>query len=72
METKLITKKALAKKLECTTRHVDNLTRKGIIPKIKLGNYSRYDWEDVVIALKNQTTEHPPSASNQQAATSCK
>jgi hypothetical protein len=48
----LITKTELAKRCACTTRHIDNMTREGQIQKIKLGNCSRYDWQDVIASLK--------------------
>jgi hypothetical protein len=44
----------LAKRLHCTQRHVDNLTARGVVTKIKVGALSRYDWADVLVALKNQ------------------
>ena len=53
----LITKKENAKRLFCTPRHIDNLTARGIIVKIKVGNLSRYDWNDVVARLKAQSVE---------------
>ena len=55
--TELVTKKDLAKKLSVTTRTIDNLTNRGIISRIKVGANSRYDWNEVVQALKSQPTK---------------
>ena len=48
-----IPKSELAKLLYCTERHIDNLTARGAITKIKVGALSRYDWDDISDALKN-------------------
>lgn len=52
--TELIEKNELAKRLHCTGRHIDNLTNRGLFKRIKLGAVSRYDWLEVVNALKSQ------------------
>ena len=49
----LIDKKEAAKRLKCTTRHIDNLVSRGDITKIKVGELCRFDWLDVVEALKD-------------------
>ena len=49
----LIDKKEAAKRLKCTTRHIDNLVSRGDINKIKVGELCRFDWLDVVEALKD-------------------
>jgi len=49
-----ITKSELATYLSCTQRHVDNLTARGVITKIKVGALTRFDWGDVSAALKEQ------------------
>ena len=49
-----LTKEELAKKLKATKRSVDNYVAKGIIPKIKIGGLSRFNWAHVCNALENQ------------------
>ena len=47
-----ITKKEVAERLKCTERHVDNLTSRGVINRIKVGQLCRFDWAEVSEALK--------------------
>ena len=49
-----ITKSELAKRLDCTSRHIDNLTARGLFNKIKVGALCRYDWAEVAETLKAQ------------------
>ena len=49
-----LTKEELAKRLKATRRSVDNYVAKGIIPKIKIGGLSRFNWVHVCDALENQ------------------
>jgi excisionase family DNA binding protein len=49
----LIDKKEAAKRLKCTTRHIDNLVSRGDITKIKVGELCRFDWNDVLATLKD-------------------
>jgi excisionase family DNA binding protein len=49
-----LTKEELAKRLKATKRSVDNYVAKGIIPKIKIGGLSRFNWLHVCDALENQ------------------
>ena len=48
----LIDKKEAAKRLKCTTRHIDNLVARGDIEKIKVGELCRFDWAEVMANLK--------------------
>ena len=50
----LLTKSELAKRLKCTTRSINNYCNQGLIPKIKVGHLTRYNWEAVRHALENQ------------------
>ena len=49
----LITKKELSMRLKVCVRMVELETNKGIIPIIRIGASVRYNWQDVLIALKN-------------------
>jgi len=54
-----ITKAELSRKLKVCTRTVENLTNKGIIPVIKVGASSRYNWKQVIAAIQsNQPANH--------------
>lgn len=48
----LITKSELARNLRVSNRTIDNWTRAGIIRKLKIGAMSRYDWPEVLAAVK--------------------
>ena len=50
----LIEKKELAARLKCTERHVDNLTSRGVINRIKVGQLCRFDWAEVVTDLRDR------------------
>ena len=50
----LLTRDELAKKIKTTGRSIDNYVAKDIIPRIKIGGLSRYNWLDVCEALMNQ------------------
>ena len=51
--TELITKKELCKRLRCSQFLLEDLTRQGLIPYLKLGYRSlRYDWHKVQEALR--------------------
>lgn len=47
----VLTKYQTAKLLVCCTKHVDNLTRRGLLPRIRLGRAIRYRREAVMAAL---------------------
>jgi len=49
----LIDKKEAAKRLKCTTRHIDNEVARGAFKKIKVGALCRFDWNDVLESLKD-------------------
>ena len=49
----LITKPELSRRLKVCVRMVELQTNKGIIPAIRIGSSVRYNWQDVLIALKN-------------------
>ena len=50
----LITKEEVATRLKCTQRHIDNLTSRGVIHRIKVGQLCRFDWAEVVADLKDR------------------
>jgi len=52
--SELITKTELAKRLKVSTRTVDLWVNENRIPKIKINSSARFDWDDVLEALKNQ------------------
>ncbi len=47
----LLTKRALAPRLNCSVRTVDDWMRKGRLPYIKLGKSVRFRWADVMAKL---------------------
>ena len=53
----LINKTELAKRLKVSTRTIDLWVNEGRIPKIKINSSARFDWEDVLTALKNANGE---------------
>ena len=49
----LVLKKVqLASLLGCSTRHLDNLTRRGLLPRVRLGRSIRYRRDAVIAALR--------------------
>jgi len=52
--SELITKAELAKRLKVSTRTIDLWVNENRIPKIKINSSARFDWDDVLEALKNQ------------------
>jgi excisionase family DNA binding protein len=55
----VLTKQQLAAIFGCTTRHLDNLTRRGLLPAIHLGRLVRYRRETVLRALANLENPKP-------------
>ena len=53
----LINKTELAKRLKVSTRTIDLWVNEGRIPKIKINSSARFDWENVLTALKNANGE---------------
>ncbi|BDS08009.1 hypothetical protein NT6N_30490 [Oceaniferula spumae] len=53
--SELLTKTELAKRLKVSTRTVDLWVNEGRIPKIKINSSARFDWGDVLEALKKQS-----------------
>lgn len=47
----VLTKKQVASILCCTTRHIENLTKRGLLPAVHLGRIVRYRREAVLRAL---------------------
>jgi excisionase family DNA binding protein len=47
----LLTKRALAPRLKCSVRTVDDWMRKGRLPYIKVGKSVRFRWTDVLAKL---------------------
>ena len=52
--SELITKTELAKRLKVSTRTIDLWVNENRIPKIKINSSARFDWNDVLDALKEQ------------------
>lgn len=57
LDTELITKKEVARRLKVCARQVEIQTNKGIIPTIRIGRCVRYKWLDVLTALETQNAE---------------
>lgn len=53
----LFTTEMLANYLKASPRHVHNLVNRKLIPVIKIGRLSRFDLDQVKIALKRLTIE---------------
>jgi excisionase family DNA binding protein len=47
----LLTRPQLAAYLQCSIRHVDNLTRRGLLPVVRLGGWVRYRRDSVLRAI---------------------
>ncbi len=47
----VLTKRQLASILCCTTRHIEHLTKRGVLPAVRLGRTVRYRREAVLRAL---------------------
>jgi hypothetical protein len=47
----LLTRPQLAAHLQCSTRHVDNLPRRGLLPVVRLGRCVRYRRDSVLRAI---------------------
>lgn len=47
----VMTKPQLAEALSCTTKHLDNLTKRGLLPVVRLGRCVRYRRDAVELAL---------------------
>ena len=47
----LLCKSEIAKRLKLSERTIENLTNKGLIPLMKIGNSSRYDWSAVLESI---------------------
>ena len=55
IETDLLTKRELAKKLRVTEKTVEHWQNAGRIKKLTIGGSVRYSWPDVVASIKNQS-----------------
>lgn len=55
IETDLLTKRELAKKLRVTEKTVENWQNAGHIKKLTIGGAVRYSWPDVVASIKSQS-----------------
>ena len=51
----LITKTQLAKKLKVTTKTIENWTKDGLIPVIKINTQVRYNWSEVLEQLNKES-----------------
>lgn len=47
----LLTRPQLAAHLQCSSRHVDNLPRRGLLPVVRLGRCVRYRRDSVLRAI---------------------
>ena len=54
MSSELLTYDELAAKLKTTPGNVVRHVKRGAIPVVKLGGSTRFDWADVIAALKTQ------------------
>ena len=52
----LLTKGELADRLKVSTRTIDLWVKERLIPKIKINSSARFDWVDVLSALKEQNS----------------
>ncbi len=48
----ILTKQELAAVLNCSPRHLDQLSKRGLLPRVKLGRCVRYRRETVLRALE--------------------
>lgn len=48
----LVSKKEVARRLGCHLTTVDRLFQRGVIPGYKLGYMVRFNWEEVLTAIK--------------------
>jgi len=48
----ILTKKGLAEVLQCTERHVDNLSRRGVLPSVRLGRSIRFRRDAVIASIR--------------------
>ncbi len=55
VETDLLTKRELAKKLRVTEKTLENWQNAGYIKKLTIGGTVRYSWPDVVASIKSQS-----------------
>jgi excisionase family DNA binding protein len=47
-----MTKPELARLLSCTPRHLDNLSRRGVLPRVRLGRSIRFRRDSVLAAIR--------------------
>lgn len=48
----ILTKRDLAGVLRCTERHVDNLSRRGVLPSLRLGRSVRFRRDAVIASIR--------------------
>jgi excisionase family DNA binding protein len=51
LDDSLLTKRALAPRLNCSVRTIDEWMRRGRLPYLKLGKAVRFRWGDVLAKL---------------------
>ena len=61
----LLTKEQTACLLICCTRHVNNLTKRGLLPSIRLGRAIRYRTETVMRVIEKLEAQSPVNAEAQ-------
>ena len=57
LDTELLTKKELAKRLKVCERTIENMCNEGTIPRIVFGRSVRFKWSDVLAALETPKNE---------------
>lgn len=63
-----ITRAQLAEKLQVNKRVLDNYIRRGLIPEIKLGGVSRFNWEIVRRSLEENFMSEPDTTGTAKPA----
>jgi excisionase family DNA binding protein len=54
----VLTKAQLAQVLSCTPRHIDNLSRRGVLPSVRLGRIVRFRRDAVMASIRKLEGGH--------------
>lgn len=54
----ILTKRELANLLSCTERHIDNLSRRGVLPSVRLGRSVRFRRDAVMASIRKLEGGH--------------
>jgi excisionase family DNA binding protein len=54
----VLTKRELANLLSCTERHIDNLSRRGVLPSVRLGRTVRFRRDAVLASIRKLEGGH--------------